>query len=637
MFRFELFKKNNYSYKAQQIMLEKIKLIAKSIRQYKKYAIWTPILMVIEALMECAMPFVMSMLIDTITQAVTVTATHPYNELHEFSDIFKTLTYTNVTLDLKLEVTIFGIVITLIVMALISLSAGFIGGRTAARASVGLQTNLREDIYKKIQTFSFANIDKFHSSSLITRLTTDVNQVGMAFQMMIRIVVRAPLMIIFSAVMAFVAGGWMAVIFILLIPAIGLGLWLIGKNAFRIFTKVFKRYDKLNESVQENVSGIRVVKSYVREDYEKKKFSDASNSLAGGFIKAEKLVALSDPLLNTTIHISNILVISIGTYAIYRGTIDNSFWIKLTVGQMSSLITYGIQILVSILMISMIMVMMLMSVECVRRISEVLTEEPSIKNPENPIYEVKNGDIVFDNVNFKYKETAQKCALSNINLNIKSGEFVGILGSTGSGKTSLVNLISRLYDVTEGRVLVGDHDVREYDIPTLRKSVSVVLQKNVLFSGTIASNLKWGKEDATEEEMNKACAIAQATEIVKAKKDGLNSKVEQGGANFSGGQKQRLCIARAIVGSPKILILDDSTSAVDTKTDKLIRKGLKEDLPNITKIVIAQRISSIEDADKIIVLDDGEISAIGTHKELLKKSKIYKEVYETQNRVGGTN
>ena len=618
-------------------MIEKIKLIAKSVRQYKKYAIWTPILMVIEALMECAMPFVMSMLIDTITQAVTVTAEHPYNELHEFSDIFKTLTYSNVTLDMKLSVTIFGIIITLIVMALISLSAGFIGGRTAARASVGLQTNLREDIYKKIQTFSFSNIDKFHSSSLITRLTTDVNQVGMAFQMMIRIVVRAPLMIIFSAVMAFVAGGWMAVIFILLIPAIGLGLWLIGKNAFRIFTKVFKRYDKLNESVQENVSGIRVVKSYVREDYEKKKFSDASNSLAGGFIKAEKLVALSDPLLNTTIHISNILVISIGTYAIYRGTVDNSFWIKLTVGQMSSLITYGIQILVSILMISMIMVMMLMSVECVRRISEVLTEEPSIKNPENPIYEVKNGDIVFDNVNFKYKETAQKCALSNVNLNIKSGEFVGILGSTGSGKTSLVNLISRLYDVSEGRVLVGDHDVREYDIPTLRKSVSVVLQKNVLFSGTIASNLKWGKEDATEEEMNKACAIAQATEIVKAKKDGLNSKVEQGGANFSGGQKQRLCIARAIVGSPKILILDDSTSAVDTKTDKLIRKGLKEDLPNITKIVIAQRISSIEDADKIIVLDDGEISAIGTHKELLKKSKIYKEVYETQNRVGGAN
>ena len=618
-------------------MIEKIKLIAKSIRQYKKYAIWTPILMVIEALMECAMPFVMSMLIDTITQAVTVTAEHPYNELHEFSDIFKSLTYRNVTLDMTLSVTIFSIIITLIVMALISLSAGFIGGRTAARASVGLQTNLREDIYKKIQTFSFSNIDKFHSSSLITRLTTDVNQVGMAFQMMIRIVVRAPLMIIFSAIMAFVAGGWMAVIFVLLIPIIGLGLWFIGKNAFRIFSKVFKRYDKLNESVQENVSGIRVVKSYVREDYEKKKFTDASNSLAGGFIKAEKLVALSDPLLNTTIHISNILIISIGTYAIYRGTVDNDFWIKLTVGQMSSLITYGIQILVSILMISMILVMMLMSVECVRRISEVLTEEPSIKNPENPIYEVKNGDITFDSVNFKYKETAQKCALANINLNIKSGEFVGVLGSTGSGKTSLVNLISRLYDVTDGKVLVGGHDVREYDIKTLRQSVSVVLQKNVLFSGTIESNLKWGKEDATIEEMEKACEIAQATEIVKAKKDGLQAKVEQGGANFSGGQKQRLCIARAIVGSPKILVLDDSTSAVDTKTDKLIRKGLKEKLPNITKIVIAQRISSIEDADKIIVLDDGEISAVGTHEELLKKSNIYREVYETQNRVGGAN
>jgi len=616
-------------------MLEKVKLIAKSVRQYKKYAIWTPILMIIEALMECAMPFVMSMLIDTITQAVTVTAAHTENEIHEFSDIFKTLTYSNATLNLKLDVTIFGIIIALIVMALISLSAGFIGGRTAAKASVGLQTNLREDIYKKIQTFSFANIDKFHTSSLITRLTTDVNQVGMAFQMMIRIVVRAPLMIIFSAIMAFVAGGWMAVIFILLIPVIGLGLWFIGRQAFRIFTKVFKRYDALNESVQENVSGIRVVKSYVREDYEKQKFTNASNSLTGGFIKAEKLVALSDPLLNTTIHISNILVISIGTYAIYRGSIDNSFWIKLTVGQMSSLITYGIQILVSILMISMILVMMLMSVECVRRISEVLDEEPSIRNPENPLYEVKNGDIVFDNVNFKYKETAQKCALSNINLNIKSGEFVGILGSTGSGKTSLVNLISRLYDVTEGRVLVGDHDVREYDIPTLRKAVSVVLQKNVLFSGTIASNLKWGKEDATVEEMEKACEIAQALEIVKGKKDGLNSKVEQGGANFSGGQKQRLCIARAIIGAPKILVLDDSTSAVDTKTDKLIRKGLKEQLPDITKIVIAQRISSIEDADKIIVLDDGEISAIGKHSELLKTSKIYKEVYETQNRVGG--
>ena len=618
-------------------MIEKIKLIAKSVRQYKKYAILTPILMVIEALMECAMPFVMSMLIDTITQAVTITVENPVSQINEFSDIFKTLTYKNATLGLNLRVTIFGVIITLIVMALISLTAGFLGGRTAAKASVGLQTNLRSDIYKKIQTFSFSNIDKFHSSSLITRLTTDVNQVGMAFQMMIRIVVRAPLMIIFSAVMAFVAGGWMAVIFILLIPIIGIGLWLIGKNAFRIFSRVFKRYDKLNESVQENVSGIRVVKSYVREDYEKNKFTNASNSLSGDFIKAEKLVALSDPLLNTTIHISNILIISLGTYAIYRSTIDNSFWIKLTVGQMSSLITYGIQILVSILMISMILVMMLMSVECVRRISEVLTEEPAIKNPDNPIYEVKSGDIVFDNVNFKYKETAQKCALSDINLNIKSGEFVGIIGSTGSGKTSLVNLISRLYDATDGRILVGGEDVRKYDILTLRKSVSVVLQKNVLFSGTIASNLKWGKENATTEEMEKACAIAQATEIVNAKKDGLDSKVEQGGANFSGGQKQRLCIARAIVGSPKILILDDSTSAVDTKTDKLIRKGLKEELPNITKIVIAQRISSIEDADKIIVLDDGKISAIGTHQELMEKSHIYREVYETQNRVGGTN
>ena len=422
----------------------------------------------------------------------------------------------------------------------------------------------------------------------------------------------------------------MACIFVVLIPVVAVGLFLIGKNAMRIFTRVFKRYDKLNESVQENVSGIRVVKSYVREEYEKEKFNKASNNLSFDFIKAEKLVALSNPLINTVIHLSNIAVLSFGSYIIYQSNMT-----KLKIGQLSALLTYGIQILMSIMMLSMILVMLFISLEAVKRVSEVLTEEPTITNPVNPIYDVKNGDVEFKNVNFKYKETAEKCALQNINISINSGEFVGILGSTGSGKTSFVNLISRLYDVSEGELLVGDHNVKEYDLKTLRDSVSVVLQKNVLFSGTIASNLKWGNPNATEEEMTRACEIAQCLDIVKSKEKGFDSTVEQGGANFSGGQKQRLCIARAILRKPKIMILDDSTSAVDTRTDKLIRKGLKEDLPHMTKIVIAQRISSIEDADKIIIMDNGTINAVGTHEELLKSNKIYQEVYYSQNRVGG--
>lgn len=608
-------------------MWKKIKLILSSVREYKKYAIITPIFMVFEALIECVMPFVMSALIDSVNDNVT--------KLNEIGDIFKTITYTNRGLGLTLDVTVFGIMITLVIMALLSLTCGILGGRTAARASVGMATNLRGDLYRKIQSFSFSNIDKFSSASLVTRMTTDVSNIQMAFQMLIRIVIRAPLMMIFSAVMAFISGGLMAFIFVILIPAIGFGLFLIVKHAMRIFLRVFKRYDKLNESVEENVSGIRVVKSYVREDYEKQKFNNASDAMTGDFVKAEKIVALNNPLLNTTIHVSNILVIGLGTYFIYRSTIDASFWGQLTIGQMSSLITYGIQILMSVLIISMIMVMLVMSIEAIRRISEVLEEEPTITNPDNPIMEVKNGDISFKNVSFKYKENAEEYALKNINLNIKSGQFVGILGSTGSGKTSLVNLISRLYDVSEGSVEVGDVDVRNYDLKQLRDNVSVVLQKNILFSGTIASNLRWGNKNASIEEMTRACQICQAMEIVNAKPDGFNSTVEQGGANFSGGQKQRLCIARAILKKPKIMILDDSTSAVDTKTDKLIRKGLKEDLPEMTKIVIAQRISSIEDADMIVVLDDGHIDAIGTHKELLKSNEIYQEVYYSQNRIGG--
>ena len=610
-------------------MLQKIKLIFGSVREYKKYAIITPIFMIFEALIECAMPFLMSALIDSVDRNVT--------ELNNISDIFKPIIYVNEGLGFSMYVTIFGIMVLLVALAGLSLTCGILGGRTAAIASVGMGTNLRRDLFAKIQSFSFANIDKFSSASLVTRMTTDVNQVQMAFQMMIRIVIRAPLMMIFSAIMAFISGGVMACIFVVLVPIIAFGLFLIVKKAMAIFLRVFKRYDRLNESVEENVSGIRVVKTYVREDYEKGKFNRASDDMTDDFVTAEKIVALNNPLLNTTIHVSNILVIGLGTYFIYRTTVDSNFWAKLTVGQMSSLITYGIQILMSVMILSMIMVMLVMSLEAIRRISEVLSEEPSIKNPENPIYEVKNGDITFKNVSFKYKETAERCALSNIDLNIKSGEFVGILGSTGSGKTSLVNLISRLYDVSEGAVLVGDEDVRNYDLKVLRDNVSVVLQKNVLFSGTIASNLRWGNKNATEEEMTKACKICRAMEIVNAKPEGFNSVVEQGGANFSGGQKQRLCIARAILKKPKIMILDDSTSAVDTKTDKMIRKGLKEDLPHMTKIVIAQRISSIEDADKIIVLDDGHIDAIGTHEQLLKSCKIYQEVYYSQNRIGGEN
>ena len=611
-------------------MWQKIKLILKSVRQYKKYALITPIFMIIEAALECILPFIMSVLIDDI------------GYINQPSDIMNKV-FTN----FAFPITLFGIFMVLIGFAICSLICGIMGGRFAAKASIGMGANLRADLYKKMQSFSFDNIDKFQTSSLITRMTTDINNVQMAFQMCIRIVIRAPLMMIFSAIMAFIAGGKMAWIFITLIPVVGFALFLIIKGAMGIFMRVFKRYDKLNESVQENVSGVRVVKSFVREDYEKEKFSTASNAMTNDFIKAEKIVALNNPVINTSIHLSNILVVGLGSYIICttvqgitttnvdgKEVININFG-ELSVGQMSSLLTYGISILTSVMMISMIMVMLVMSIESIRRIGEVLLEEPTITNPDNPIMEIENGSVDFNNVDFKYSKTAEKNTLENVDLHIKSGQFIGVLGSTGSGKTSLVNLISRLYDVTDGSVVVAGHDVREYDLVKLRDAVSVVLQKNVLFSGTIASNLRWGNKEATEEQMWEALKIAQADEIVKGKEGQLESKVEQGGANFSGGQKQRICIARAILKNPKILILDDSTSAVDTKTDHLIRKGLKNDLPEMTKIVIAQRISSIEDADQIVIMDDGKIDAIGTHEELLKTNKIYQEVYYTQNAIGG--
>ena len=611
-------------------MWQSIKLILKSVRQYKKYAIITPIFMIGESLLECALPFVMSVFGDSIKPAYEIAALEGLNFGQTMT---RTISYSNPTMHWTFNVSLLGCILTLVVMAIISMICGILGGRYAAKGSVGMATNLRSDLYKKIQSFSFGNIDHFHSSSLVTRLTTDVNNVQMSYQIMIRGVIRAPLMVIFSTVMAFVAGGSMAWIFLALIPVIGIGLFFIAKFAMRIFMRVFKRYDALNESVQENVSGIRVVKSYVREEYEKEKFNRASDNMTGDFVHAEKIVALNNPLMNTTIHLSNILVLSFACYIIYTNYKNGVN--GLTTFQLSSLLTYGIQILMSLMFVSMMLVMLLISVESIRRVAEVLREEPLITNPENPIMNVENGDVVFNNVNFKYVETAEKNTLENINLNIKSGQFIGVLGGTGSGKTSLVNLISRLYDTTDGEILVAGHNVKEYDLKTLRDNVAVVLQKNVLFSGTIASNLRWGNKEATEEEMWKACEITQAAQLVREKEGSINARVEQGGANFSGGQKQRLCIARAILKNPKILILDDSTSAVDTKTDRLIRKALKEDLPAMTKIVIAQRISSIEDADQIIIMDDGKIVEIGTHETLLEHNKIYQEVYYTQNRVGG--
>ena len=612
-------------------MWTNIKLILKSVRQYKKFALITPIFMVLEAALECALPFIMSVLIDNIAYISETSDITNYS----IRQLRESLNITN-NGNLFYNFSILGIILILVGFSMLSLACGIFGGRYAAKASIGMGANLREDIYKKIQNFSFNNIDKFHSSSLITRMTTDVGNVQMAFQMCIRIVVRAPLMMIFSAVMAFAAGGNMAWIFIALIPAVGIALYFIVKGAMKIFMRVFKRYDKLNESVQENVSGVRVVKSFVRENYEKEKFANASNSMTGDFIKAEKIVALNNPVMNTSIHLSNILVVGIGSYVICTTIVGidpasgDILFGKLTIGQMSSLLTYGIQILSSVMMISMILVMLVMSLESIRRIGEVLQEEPTIRNVDNPIFEIKDGSIDFENVNFKYAENAEKYTLENLNIHVKSGQFIGILGSTGSGKTSLINLISRLYDISSGSLKVAGNDVREYDLVTLRDAVSVVLQKNVLFSGTIRSNMLWGNKNATDEQIWAALKIAQADEIVKGKEGQLDSKVEQGGANFSGGQKQRLCIARAILKNPKILILDDSTSAVDTKTDKLIRKGLKEDLPEMTKIVIAQRISSIEDADQIIIMDDGHIDDIGTHEKLIKTNRIYQEVYNTQ-------
>lgn len=524
---------------------------------------------------------------------------------------------------------IVGYGLILIVMAGLSLMFGALAGSTCATASCGLAKNLRKDMFYAIQNYSFENIDKFSTSSLVTRMTTDVSNVQFAYMMIIRTAIRSPLMLIFAFVMAFVMGGRMAFIFLIVAPLLGVGLFLVARKTMPLFKRVFKKYDALNSSIQENVKGIRVVKSYVREDYEKQKFNRAAEDVCNDFTKAERILALNNPLMQFCIYAVMVFVLSFGSY-----TIITSQGLDLDVGQFSSLLTYSFMILSSLMMLSMVFVMITMATESAQRIVEVLQEKSTIEDPDNPIYEVKDGSIDFDNVSFKYSKKAERMALADIDLHIRSGETIGIIGGTGSSKSSLIQLISRLYDATEGSVKVGGVDVRQYDVETLRNQVAVVLQKNILFSGTIKENLRWGNLNATDEELEEACRLAQADEFIQQFPKKYDTYIEQGGANVSGGQKQRLCIARALLKKPKILILDDSTSAVDTRTDALIRKAMREYIPETTKIIIAQRTASVEDADRIIVMDGGRIQAIGTHQELMATNAIYQEVYTSQNKAG---
>ena len=578
-----------------------LKQLAGCVREYKRPTILTLIFIVGEAVIETIIPFITANLVNRIKAGASIES-------------------------------VMEVGLLLIIMAAISLVCGGLAGFTCAKASTGFAKNLRSDLFHRIQTYSFENIDKFSSSSLVTRMTTDVTNVQMAFMMLIRIAIRSPLLLIFSTVMAFVMGGKLAFVFVVVIPILAIGLLAIGKKAMPAFRSVFKKYDRLNESIEENVRGMRVVKGFSREEYEKQKFNKAADNIRKDFTKAECIVALNTPLMNLCMYINMVVVLLVGSkLAITSGGS------ALDVGQISGMLTYGMQILMSLMMLSMIYVMVTMSAESAKRICEVLKEEPSLKEPEHPVMEVKDGSIEFKNVNFKYSAKAKKYALSGIDLSIRSGMTVGIIGGTGSSKSSLVQLIPRLYDVTEGAVLVGGVDVRDYDIPALRSAVAMVLQKNVLFSGTIKDNLRWGNETATDEEIMEACRLSQADEFIQTFPDKYDTYIEQGGSNVSGGQKQRLCIARALLKKPKILILDDSTSAVDTKTDALIRAGFKNYIPDTTKIIIAQRIASVEDADLILVMDNGSISAAGTHEALLQSSDIYREVYEQQTKGGKEN
>lgn len=574
-----------------------VNTLAASIRNYKWPAIATPILVLFEVACEMAIPFVTANLIDVIKDGATV------------AEILPTA----------------GV---LVVIALISLLFGAAAGITCSYASCGFAKNLRHDLFYKIQTFSFANIDRFSSSSLVTRLTTDVTNVQQAFMLIIRIAVRAPLVLVFAFAMAYAMGGSISFVYLAMIPLLGGGLGFIIHKVGPIFTRVFHKYDALNESVEENVTGMRVVKSYVREDYEKQKFAHAAQDVCADFTRAEKLLAFNNPMMNLCVNGAFVLIIFLGSKLIITSQGE-----LFDVGQLSSTFTYGFQILMSLMQLSMIFVMVTMAEESANRIVEVLHDEPTIANPNEPIYEVADGSIDFDNVSFKYSEHAERQALDGIDLHIASGETIGIIGGTGSAKSTLVNLIARLYDVTEGTVRVGGRDVRDYDLDSLRHQVAMVLQKNVLFSGTIADNLRWGDPDATDDEVREAAHLACADEFVDGFPKGYDTWIEQGGSNVSGGQKQRLCIARALLRRPKILILDDSTSAVDTKTDAKIRAGLAEYLPETTKLIIAQRITSVQDADRIIVMEGGRIASIGTHDELMESSEIYRETFVSQNKM----
>lgn len=574
-----------------------VNTLAASIRNYKWPTIATPILVLFEVACEMAIPFVTANLIDVIKDGATV------------AEILPTA----------------GV---LVVIALISLLFGAAAGITCSYASCGFAKNLRHDLFYKIQTFSFANIDRFSSSSLVTRLTTDVTNVQQAFMLIIRIAVRAPLVLVFAFAMAYAMGGSISFVYLAMIPLLGGGLGFIIHKVGPIFTRVFHKYDALNESVEENVTGMRVVKSYVREDYEKQKFAHAAQDVCADFTRAEKLLAFNNPMMNLCVNGAFVLIIFLGSKLIITSQGE-----LFDVGQLSSTFTYGFQILMSLMQLSMIFVMVTMAEESANRIVEVLHDEPTIANPNEPIYDVADGSIDFDNVSFKYSEHAERQALDGIDLHIASGETIGIIGGTGSAKSTLVNLIARLYDVTEGTVRVGGRDVRDYDLDSLRHQVAMVLQKNVLFSGTIADNLRWGDPDATDDEVREAAHLACADEFVDGFPKGYDTWIEQGGSNVSGGQKQRLCIARALLRRPKILILDDSTSAVDTKTDAKIRAGLAEYLPETTKLIIAQRITSVQDADRIIVMEGGRIASIGTHDELMESSEIYRETFVSQNKM----
>ncbi len=575
-----------------------VKTILRSLRDNKKPTIFTLIFILGEVFLEVLIPFITADLVNRIKAGV------------ELGYIIRT-----------------GLI--MVAAALVSLLCGALAGLFCAKASAGLARNLRADAFSKIQDFSFSNIDKFSTSSLVTRTTTDITNVQNAYMMLIRTAVRAPVMFIFAIIMAFIMGGSLALTFVVIVPVLVFGLIMIAKKAMPAFIAVFKKYDRLNESVEENVRGMRVVKGFAREDHEIRKFSSASEDIMKDFTKAERIVALNAPLMQFCMYFNMLFVLSVGSKLIIgsRGEL-------IDVGQISAMMTYGMQVLMSLMMISMIYVMLTMSLESVKRLAEVINETSTISNPENPVYEVADGSIDFQDVHFKYSKEAKREALYDIDLHIDSGMTVGILGGTGSSKSTLIQLIPRLYDVTSGSVKVGGLDVREYDIKTLRDSVSVVLQKNVIFSGTIRENLKWGNENATDEQIIEACKLAQADDFINSFEDGYDTKIEQGGTNVSGGQKQRLCIARALLKKPKILILDDSTSAVDMKTDALIRKGFAQSIPDTTKIIIAQRVASVMDADLIVIMDGGRIVASGTHDELLRSSDIYREIYEQQTKGG---